>query len=384
MKQTFLDLMLMIVLFVFGSNMLQAQSLYDALNKALEERYAKDMAIGLKYYNAKNYSKAVEWFRDATEYGSPKGQYYLGECYYYGRGVAQNYAEAAKLYRKAATQGHASAQYSLGFCYMKGQGVTQSYSQAVYWYRKSATQGDADAQCSLGVCYENGQGVTKSYPQAVYWYLKAAEQGDQYAQYNLGLCYHYSKGVTRDYSQAVVWYRKAANQGHANAKTKLNELSNYNRTNTNNTASVKEYTCSMCNGTGKCGYCHGTGFNPLYDIFFPRCPVCNGQRMCNHCSGTGRRVVSSNNNGYSSGNSNSGYTKPVEKKKIREEKPCTWCNGSGMVLKEYDGSMMSCGYHEHIKVFCPTCRKTHCRDNTRHKHCPRCEGNGVIVTYRYE
>ena len=337
---------------------------------------------GISYNSAKAYDASISELMRKAKAGDADAQCSLGFCYENGQGVTKSYSQAVYWYKKSAEQGNKYGQYNLGQCYYYGRGLIKDDSLAAYWYRKAATQGNAGAQCSLGVCYENGQGVTKSYPQAVYWYKKSAEQGNQYAQYNLGLCYHYSKGVQQDLLQAMQWYRKSANQGHANAKTKLNELSNYNRTNTNNTASVKEYTCSICNGTGKCGYCHGTGFNPSYDIFFPRCPVCNGQRMCYSCSGSGRRVVSSNNNGYSSGYGNSGYTKPVEKKKIREEKPCTWCNGSGMVLKNISCPVEIFG--NCVNVFCPTCRTTHCRDNTIHKHCPRCEGNGVIVTYRYE
>ncbi|MDO4819232.1 MAG: tetratricopeptide repeat protein, partial [Prevotella sp.] len=75
---------------------------------------------------------------------------------------AKNYTEAVKWFRKAAEQGDAQAQHNLGVCYANGRGVTKSDTEAVKWYRKAAEQGLAEAQLNLGVCYANGRGVTKS------------------------------------------------------------------------------------------------------------------------------------------------------------------------------------------------------------------------------
>ena len=181
---------------------------------------------GSSFYKKKDYSEAVKWYRKAAEQGSARAQCYLGECYYYGRGVSQDYSEAVKWYSKAAEQGYASAQCNLGYCYQYGQGVSQDYTEAVKWYRKAAEQGSADAQNNLGNRYYNGQGVSQDYSEAVKWYRKAAEQGDADAQYSLGLCYQYGHGVSQDYSEAVKWYRKAAEQGHANAQKQLESLKN--------------------------------------------------------------------------------------------------------------------------------------------------------------
>ena len=81
------------------------------------------------------------------------------------------------------------AQYSLGDCYYYGWGVAEDEEEAVKWYRKAAEQGYAGAQNDLGLCYKNGYGVEKNAAKAVEWYRKAAEQGEMHAQYNLGGCY---------------------------------------------------------------------------------------------------------------------------------------------------------------------------------------------------
>ena len=71
-----------------------------------------------------------------------KAQYELGKKYF----DAKNYSEAIKWYRKSAEQGYAQAQRNLGNMYYNGYGVKQDYSEAVKWFRKAAEQGNTDAK----------------------------------------------------------------------------------------------------------------------------------------------------------------------------------------------------------------------------------------------
>ena len=105
------------------------------------------------------------------------------ECYNKGKEYFnnKNYTEAVKWYRKAAEQGLADAQFSLGDCYPEGEGVTQNMTEAVKWFRKAAEQGLADAQFALGACYQSGTGVTQNKAEAKKWHQKAADQGNEYA-----------------------------------------------------------------------------------------------------------------------------------------------------------------------------------------------------------
>jgi TPR repeat protein len=57
----------------------------------------------------KDYSKAIAWFRRASESGDQYAQVYLGAIYYRGLGVKRDYIEAAKWYHKAAVQGNKTA-----------------------------------------------------------------------------------------------------------------------------------------------------------------------------------------------------------------------------------------------------------------------------------
>ena len=199
--------------------------------------------LGYCYYNGKgvtqDYTEAVKWYRKAAEQGNATAQCNLGYCYYSGEGVTQDYAEAVKWFRKAAEQGNAQAQCNLGYCYKYGEGVTQDYTEAVKWYRKAAEQGNAKAQCYLGYCYYSGEGVTQDYTEAVKWFRKSAEQGNVTAQCNLGCCYEKGIGVSKDEEKAVEWYTKAANQGDADAQKAIERLKFNLQRYLNNSSSIK-------------------------------------------------------------------------------------------------------------------------------------------------
>ena len=212
-----------------GENYYNAKNYVKAMEyfrKAAEQGHASAQNdVGFMYRNgygvAKNEAEAVTWYRRAAEQGYTTAQYNLGVMYDEGRGVVQNDAEAATWYRRAAEQGHVQAQYTLGQMCDNGRGVAQNYTEAAKWYRKAAEQGLADAQNDLGVSYANGEGVTQNYTEAAKWYHKAAEQGQANAQCNLGWMYVNGRGVPQDYAEAMKWYCKAAEQGVTNAQYNL-------------------------------------------------------------------------------------------------------------------------------------------------------------------
>ena len=78
----------------------------------------------------------MKYFKLAEKKGKSETQRLLGECYYFGRGVAEDYQKAAQWYTKSAEQGIAEAQYQLGSCYDMGEGVPEDPKMAVKWYTK--------------------------------------------------------------------------------------------------------------------------------------------------------------------------------------------------------------------------------------------------------
>ncbi len=206
----------------------------DYIGKKTAEEFNK----GMKFYEDKKYSKAIQVWRPLAEKGYGKtgivikiwkflagkikeswgdngyadAQFYLGLMYERGDGVLQNYDTAIEWYRKAADQKNAEAQNNLGKIYKT---VKKEYKEAVKWLTKAANQGNARGQNNLGFMHNQNLGVDKQDNQEAFeWYIKAAEQGLASAQNNIG--YMYSEGLVNGNSnpeEAVKWLRQSAKQG---------------------------------------------------------------------------------------------------------------------------------------------------------------------------
>ena len=188
--------------------------------------------LGLQYLTGintthgvpKDYSEAFKWFSKAADLNHPDGQYYVGCCYYSGKGVEKNYTEAVKWFRKSADQNDLDAQDELGRCYDRGFGVPKDEAEAVKWYLKAAQQGNSTAQWDLGFCYAIGNGVAKDDAEAARWYLKSANQGSGAGQLELGECYARGKGVETNLVVAVKWFLLAATDDAFSAKRRIAEI----------------------------------------------------------------------------------------------------------------------------------------------------------------
>lgn len=136
--------------------------------------------IGVKYYSGSNgyISSAVEWFRNAAELGSAKGQYRLGAAYDRGEGIKKDYAAALKWYSLAAKQNDKDAQGGLGGLYANGHGVKRDPAEAAKWYKLAAPRDVVRAQYGLGLLYLAGHGLAQDYVEAYFWLALAARYID--------------------------------------------------------------------------------------------------------------------------------------------------------------------------------------------------------------
>ena len=66
--------------------------------------------IGICYYKANNYDKAIEWFTYAANRGDADSNYHLGLCYEEGKGVEMDKNKALDYYEKAAGSNKKAAQ----------------------------------------------------------------------------------------------------------------------------------------------------------------------------------------------------------------------------------------------------------------------------------
>ena len=104
--------------------------------------YGDDLGKGVKAYKNKNFKKAYKLWRGAAANGNSKAQFFLGNMFYKGIGVAQNDDKAVKWFKRSAEQGSIRAQNNLGTMYMRGLGVTKNNLRAFMWLHITAIQGD--------------------------------------------------------------------------------------------------------------------------------------------------------------------------------------------------------------------------------------------------
>lgn len=129
---------------------------------------------------------------------------------------------------------------------------------------------------------------------------------------------------------------------------------------TEHSHSTETTKCTVCNTSGKCFMCHGSG--TIYSVMgITYCPICTGTGQCRMCHGTGMIVYLA-----------PPAPAPIIQEKTKEYQPsnhqCGVCKGSGMKIQEIwmGGSDTK---------WCSTCNKkvyiTH-----QHVRCDNCNGKG--------
>lgn len=93
----------------------------------------RDLVKALALREAGEYEKAVEIFADLSGKDFLDAAYWLGDAYYYGRGVENDFLEAAKWYKIAARNGNKDAAEMLAVMYYYGRGVPQDLTMSVRW-----------------------------------------------------------------------------------------------------------------------------------------------------------------------------------------------------------------------------------------------------------
>ena len=130
----------------------------------------------------------------------------MGYFYASGTGVAKDYQKAMFYYRKAAEHGNTRACASIGILYDKGDGVPIDHNRAVQYYIMGAMAGHAHAQALLAVNYLVGDGVPKDKRRAAYWFEQAANNGYPVAMQQMVKIYTYGRyGYDRDPEKAEYW-----------------------------------------------------------------------------------------------------------------------------------------------------------------------------------
>jgi TPR repeat protein len=97
--------------------------------------------IGRIYYDRKEYTKAIDWFRLGVVKGLANAQFLVGLMRHQGEGVTKDYGLALKWFLEGAKKADGFCQYSIGLYYEYGYGVDIDKQFALKYFEKSAQQG---------------------------------------------------------------------------------------------------------------------------------------------------------------------------------------------------------------------------------------------------
>lgn len=236
------------------------------------------LKTGIERFRASKYDEALPMLLRAGNAGKSEAAPYLGNIYFFGRGVTRDYTLARTWYEKAAAAGDSEGFHFLGLIYERGFGVPADVKTALDWYHKGAAAGAVGSMHQIGEFFERGVGVTANNEIAISWYKKAAVRGtaisiqalerlgdtdavtwakadpaealkigiDRYdngqrvtafnpllraaasgkmdAAMRLGYMYSHGLGTPLDYNDARFWYEKSAASGDGTAMNNLGVL----------------------------------------------------------------------------------------------------------------------------------------------------------------
>ena len=184
--------------------------------------WTDDLKKAKNAYNDGNYSKAIKYFRKASDDGNIVANWYLGHIYRTGKGVAVDPATAYSYYSRVAEaydpdepdpkRLRIMVDGQMRVADYQRTGIPQAgikadpATAAATYLRLASGYGHPGAQYALGVMTLNGQGVRKNPQQGLKWLMAAARKRHPGAQAYLGDLYWTGKVVQRDETRAVMWY----------------------------------------------------------------------------------------------------------------------------------------------------------------------------------
>lgn len=154
-------------------------------------------------------SDPAQELRKRAEAGDAAAQYQLACTYpnHWDFSIKENTKEVQEMIgwlKKSAEQGYGDAEYYLANCYQYGKGGTQDQAEAVRWFIKAAAHGVDNACLHIGGSYKNGWGVPKDAVEAAKWFRQGSK-GDVFSLLALGRLYlEGDVGVPKDLVQALI------------------------------------------------------------------------------------------------------------------------------------------------------------------------------------
>lgn len=213
-----------------GTNKSASEAI-DWYEKAVEQGSVEaTYGLGLIYYSGvknqieKSYTKAVQYFLNASKSNYKDSNYYVAKCMLY---LGQN-KDALNYFNKTVQQSdgiellNAKDWYEFALLLIE---FSPNDNRIKEFFLKSAEQDYPEAQSHLGWLYCKGKyEINKNETEGVKWIKKAAKANDPLGQKLMGDCYKNGIVVYPNNNLAISWYKKAVLQGHEGALKELISL----------------------------------------------------------------------------------------------------------------------------------------------------------------
>ena len=129
-------------------------------------------------FDSKNYSAAVDYYRQAAESGSGEGAYWLSDLYLDGKGVKKDIPTGVKWMQTASERNYLPADLSIGLWTIGGSnGIRKDATKGAQLILKAAQAGEPTSMVTMGYLYMKGTGVKRNAAQALEWFQKANAAG---------------------------------------------------------------------------------------------------------------------------------------------------------------------------------------------------------------
>ena len=146
-----------------------------------------------------------ERYKKRVETKDAAAMYNLGVCYRDGLyRFPQDYTKALELWNQAGEFGYAEAYTNIGYAYSKGEGVKVDKKKATYYYELGAMGGNVNARHNLGLDEAKAGNIER----ALRHYMIAVRSGQSNSLKMIKLFYSAGRATKDDYTKALQLYQE--------------------------------------------------------------------------------------------------------------------------------------------------------------------------------
>ena len=144
-------------------------------------------------------AEAMRWYSLAARFidrGGVKAYPGMGRLFHYGIGITKNDQEALRMFRQAAQYGDPRGYSFLGLCYQHGTGVNKSMQKAIRYYHQATDNNGMEGPLYLGICLLDGLGMNINEKKAAKYLSLSSKRSSRWSM--KPLIYYANHGAVND------------------------------------------------------------------------------------------------------------------------------------------------------------------------------------------